>query len=353
MNWSDLLGALRASRRTDAAAKQASQDAADDRLLTYVQAQDDYRRYATVGERIRSEFDLFTLHGSSAVGVGALSERLATLARRPELAPALIFHGDGRIREAALKMLDGPLDHPVVVYGLVTRLNDWSPEVRDVAVKAFERCFLLTPTEILLPAVWSLLLNTRDWRRWWYKDDWKPREAIEFEPAVLGSKKLVEALASWVAADNRRGAGYIFRFLCRSPHLDTMLPALAATARVPHIRTIAVSCLAAGRTRWPLGTRRQIRGGSWREYIRMVPDFGERPINVDYDLVEILAKALDDRAAMVRREAFDAVIAHRRDPRFRPLIDRCLHDLHQDSAPGIRLRADYLKRKIAEESPTG
>lgn len=326
----------------------AYQDAEDDRLLAYVYAQDDYRRFATAEERIRREFGLFTLYGGGEVSAGTRQNRLIALARRPELAVVLIFHGDGRIREAALQMLEGPLDHPVIVYGLVSRLNDWSPQVRDAAVEAFERCFSATPVEILLPAVWSLLLNTRDWRRWWYEPYKKRPETLGFERAVLQNRTLTEGLIDWIAQDQHRGAGLIFRFLCRNPHLDGLLAKLVFTAHPPHIRTIALNCLVSGRVRWSLGTRTRRRVNIWNDHVRMEPDFGERAISVEYDLVEILDRALDDRATMVRREAFDAVILHRQDPRFQPLVAKCLDDLAKDPAPGIRLRLDYLKRKIAE-----
>ena len=54
------------------------------------------------------------------------------------------------------------------------------------------------------------------------------------------------------------------------------------------------------------------------------------------------ARSVGERAAVVRRTALDGLIAHRHDPRLRPLINAFLASASDTDRPSIRARRDYL-----------
>ncbi|TCR06735.1 hypothetical protein EDF70_101696 [Neorhizobium sp. JUb45] len=344
MHWYDFLKRLVTLRGKAPSDTQALQDADDDRLIVFLRAQDDPLQFASIEREIRNGFHLFHWMDGSRHHGDRREAGSVSLARRPELANAFIFHGDGRVREVALKVLDGAITLPVVFYGLVSRLNDWSPEVRAAARQTFARCFDKTSIEVLLPAVWVLLINSRHWLRWAGTND--------FREAVMERRDLVEALVNRLVSEKRSKAGGVFGIVCQSRHVDPLLPFLAVHASQPHIRAIAVNYLSAAYVRFPLGTWSRQWVDKSAGMFRMVPDMGERSVG-GYDVSSVVACALGDRANAVRKEALDAVIRHRRDPGFQPLIVRCLKELSGDPKPSIQFRLEYLQRMLAEETQQG
>lgn len=309
-----------------------------DAALSFLRDRINPLEFATAERQIRDEFSMHSYY-SIELGDLPLKATRASLRRRPELASVLLFHGNGRIREAALESMKGPLQLPIVFYGLVSRLNDWSPRVRSTARNAFARCFSETTPEVLLPAVWILLLNSKRWRRW--------EAEREFIFSVLNRHDLVTELVRKVANEERGGSSQLLRILCGSPHIDPLVPYLATQARKPHVRAIAVRSMAMGKVCFDDGTveRQWIDKSQGR--FRLAPKLAERLIG-GYDTVALLSAALVDKSVIVRKEALDALIRLRADPQIRSLAERFLVEHPIGNAPSIQLRADYLRRALTE-----
>ena len=286
-------------------------------MIAFLHAAPDHDAYSRVERRLREEFGLYyraPLGLTDRHGSQVRKPELDMLASRPDLAQVFLFHGDGMLREAALRMMNGPIPHPVVAYGIVARLNDWVPEVRDAAEATFSRCIHLTAADVLAPAAWVLMANAPRWRRWTDGID----RLVEMAQRHPG---LIVRLVNRLIDETGPGTGGIFTILCLSPRLDPLLPRIAASARQPHLRARAVDCLSTGRAVWPLATMRTVWIDRSMNDYRLEPDLASRPISITPDLPVLIGAALRDRSVTVRKAALDALILHRNDPSLRPLID--------------------------------
>lgn len=74
---------------------------------------------------------------------------MAALTKHPALGYFFIFHGDGHLREAALKCLIEPPDSPFEFAAVTYRLNDWVEQVRDVAYDCASKLFPNVSAEVV------------------------------------------------------------------------------------------------------------------------------------------------------------------------------------------------------------
>jgi hypothetical protein len=88
------------------------------------------------------------------------------LKRYPGIEYLFIFHGDGYVREAALKQIESGLPSPFLFAAIAWRLNDWAPPVRIAAAECAKRTFPQTAAEIVAQAAMALLSRESSWRRW-------------------------------------------------------------------------------------------------------------------------------------------------------------------------------------------
>ncbi len=309
------------------------------RMLAFLRTRIDPADFSTTENEIRTEFRLYQRRYDNTSSSAKLAEDLQFLATNSDLSSVFLFHGDGRVREAALGLMKGPIEIPVVMYGLVARLNDWVPSVRLAAKLAFDRCLPVTSADKLTPAVWQLILNAGRWRRW--SDGYS-----KLLRSVAERQDLIEALAERVASDRTGGTGMVLRTISQSQHIDVFLEPLAANAAQPHIRALALSYLSARRVWWPLGTLKKVWIDKSMGDFRVVPDFGSRPISVEVDLVEIIARSVRDRSTIVRREALDAIAKHRSNVSFQVLMSETVSMLTDDPNPSIRSRLEFLQNAV-------
>ena len=282
----------------------------------------------------------------------------------PRVASACIFHGDGRVREAALNALDGPIELPAVAYGMLLRLNDWSVQVRRAADAAMRRCFPVTRAEILLDPIWLILPRATSWGRWGtdvseqvYSGEIGVSAASEAAYSALiaflaGQPDLIEAVVRRLCGADRSNNIGVFRACCRSASLDAHLMRIARGAKAPHLRALALDALVEGRVIWPLGTRRKVWTNKVMGEFRYVHDYGRRSLTLPEapDLAQLLGDALADPVPMVRRTALDLLIARRTDPRLSPVIAAALARFAADPGPGLRARRDYLAERMAGQA---
>ncbi len=289
--------------------------------------------FARAEHAIREAYSMWSWGGM----VDVLQRATMTqMEKEPELATVFLFHGSGYLREAALDLLDGPLDQPILCYGVAQRLNDWVPAVRVAAKAAMARCYPETATGTLAPAVWALMLNAAGWQRW--GDGY-----TQFMGQVLSRQGLVAVLIE----DCLRafpGSGRIFRALGQSPHVDLMLDQVARAAREPYLRAMAVECIAEGQVWWPTGGKVKRWLDRSMGHYRLDPELDHRPLTVSVDLATFLKKALADPAAVVRRRAMDALIQHRDRTDLSSLVGEVLSRTTTDPDTGVTRRLDYLRK---------
>lgn len=260
-----------------------------------------------------------------------------------DIAAVYLFHGDGFVREAALNALASPITHSVVAYGLIRRLNDWSPNVRSAARRALSRCFGQSEPSVLVPAIWVVLRDGAEWGRW-------KQGYAGLINEIMQHPQLAQRLVLRLQSETRAGTSTIFQALCQNPKIDGFLGGIALSAHQPHLRAGALRCIAMDKVVWPLGRSRKAWIDKSLGQYKMVADYGSRPLSVDFDLAAVLRTALRDRSVVVQKQMLDALSLHRHDPRFLPLIVEILELLSSDTRPPIRSRLAFLKSHMPTPS---
>jgi hypothetical protein len=328
----------------------------------------DPKDFARFEQSIRHGFHLhrrLAPHAIPPQNTPQRQDEISLLASDPKVAAGFVFHGDGVIREAALKALQGPIELPVIAYGMMRRLNDWSPEVRAAAAVAVPRCFATSDKAILAPAVWLLLSQAQSWGRWSGSHSPYERRFHEkqgdttlrasgyaaFVEMVMARTDLLALLVDRLCQTREGGTTQVFHAMSRNPAFDPFLERIARQARQPHLRAAATYGLLAGKLSWPLGRKKQVWVDKSLGQSRLEPEFGTRPLTNTVAPEPVLRHAFADRSTMVKREAFDRLTALRHLPELAPLIDDCLTAFAETPVPVLRKRRDYLAKVTAK--PTG
>ncbi|WP_158972355.1 hypothetical protein [Chachezhania sediminis] len=303
---------------------------------------DDPRDLNKIEEQIRTELNLHYQWSPDGLDiVKAARNDLRAIQNVPGLPFVFMFHGDGRIRQEALRNLEGPLPTPANVYGLFWRLNDWVPQVRQAAYEALERVMPRTSAEVIVPALIAVLPNLNSWGRW----SCAGPEAVH---GILSRPDVSTKLVEIVRTTRQPRLGQVFHELSRNDWIDQHISDVFATAPLPHIRTMALDMLLSQRARWPTGeTVRVWTDRSMGEY-RTERSFRERELTVAVDLIALLRAGASDRSAMVRRRAADGLIALRHNLDLKEELDRVAAILHNDPNIGVRTRIEFFRRKQAE-----
>lgn len=309
-------------------------------LLQLMREPDDLRN----AERfVRSEFSLY--HRRTGVReVDALCRKeILAVEQLPGLSRVFMFHGDGRVREAALRNLEGPLISPASAYALFWRLNDWAAQVRNAAQDALQRSMPMTPAIVIIPALRALLPYVASWGRWSHEG----QQALD---AMLMRQDVVQLLVEEIVTTRRAQLGLQFREICRNPGVDTHLERMLREARLPHIRAMALDVLLSRRAIWPTRERRQVWIDRSMGRYRYEQVFLKRDVTVTADPYALIVTGLKDRAAIVRKCAADGLIALRHDADIGPKLDEIVASLEDDPNAGVRERLDFFRRKRMEES---
>jgi hypothetical protein len=258
----------------------------------------------------------------------------ALVGRVPGLEYLFLYHCDGRVREAALRAIAGPLPAPFHVAAVAYRLNDWAWQVREAAAACIGRTLPASAARAIAPAALFLLDRGRHWQRWQAE-----RGVLD---AALGREDVVEGVAAEIAA---RAHGPMARALAaalRWPAMDRHLAGLARRARQPAVRATAFAALFSGRARWPVRMclrwiDKSLGRSEW------VADYAERPLAPSGEAVSI-EEAARDPAIAVRKVAAQALID-------RGIGDaqalRLLQDLATDPSRAVRERAAFALERQA------
>ncbi|MFI0849082.1 hypothetical protein [Mesorhizobium sp. IMUNJ 23232] len=260
------------------------------------------------------------------------------LLRLPNLSFLFLFHSDGRIREAALQRISGGLQSPFLFAAVALRLNDWVEEVRSAAWACAQRCYPLTSPDVIAGAATALLLRQGSWGRWGGE-----REAIE---TAFSRPDVAARLADDLVNARTGPASKVLRAALKHDTLDPHLERLAAQAKQPSVRAMAVQTIADMRASWPaglewrwidksMGKRVPVQKFDWREITILLPR--ERTVRA----------AIVDRSALVRKASLDALIRRNlQSAETRELAVR----LATDPARSVRERAAFILSRNNEPS---
>lgn len=257
------------------------------------------------------------------------------LLKRPELASLFLFHRDGRLREVALKHFAGGLSSPFLFAAVACRLNDWAEPVREAAVACAMRCFPQTDPDIVARSAEALLVRSDSWGRWGGE-----REVLD---QAFSRADVAEALAELLIAQTRGAGTRTLRFALRGPALDQHLMRVAFKAVQPSLRATAFAFLIDGKASWPSGYDWRWVDKSMGERKREII-YAERTLTVVHDRAQLIAKAVDDRSAVVRRIGLDGVIRYFKGL---PEATDCASRMLADRSAAVRERAEFIMKRAA------
>ena len=261
----------------------------------------------------------------------ARSTALEALVERPELSHLFIFHGDGHLREAALRNCSDTPESPFQFVALVYRLNDWVEQVRNAARERANSVFPKTSAEVVAEASLFLFTQMQQLKRWG-DDECAILEAALFRPDVL------EALANLLVQRHAGPLGRILRQALARPGLETFLPRLAREAAQPMVRAVSLETLIKRRARWqeghefrwidkPYGIGRQVR------------KYAQRPVEHQLCIETLMREGSRDRAVEVRRAVARGLIDLRHE--LSPAMKEVGRQFLQDRSPAIREKAEF------------
>lgn len=288
--------------------------------------------------KVRSELHLHYRYSSGGRDIlKDAQEEIHAVQEMPDLSHVFMFHGDGRVREEAIRNLAGPLPTPASVYALFWRLNDWVPQVRSLSYGALKRVMPSTSAMVIVPALTAILPHLNSWGRW-------SSEGPEAVREILGRPDIATRMLENIKMTRQPRLGQIFRELSRNSVIDEHIESVLLTAPLPHIRAMALDMLLLGTARWPTGKSKRIWiDRSMGEY-RTEAIYEHRDISIPVAQIELIAIGALDRSAMVRRRAADGLIALRNDPDLRDDLNAIATSLQDDPNIGVRNRIAFFAR---------
>ncbi|NNU66775.1 MULTISPECIES: hypothetical protein [unclassified Rhizobium] len=258
------------------------------------------------------------------------------LLKFPDLRYLFLFHCNGRMREVALKRITGGLQSSFLFAAIAIRLNDWAEPVRAAAFDCAKRCFPLTSAEVIANAVTSLLLHQESWGRWGVE-----REAME---TTLARPDVAEQLSGILCEAQTGPTSRTFRLVLKNSSIDPHLSRLAASAKQPWIRAMAVKAIADERAGWQVGWEWKWIDKSMGKRARE-PKFDFRDVQISFDKAAVIRAAASDTSAIVRRAALTAVIQQWRGSRE---AEELALRLRADPNPSVRERAAFILSRTGE-----
>jgi len=254
------------------------------------------------------------------------------LLKTPGLEFLFLFHRDGRLREAALLKITEGLTSPFLFAAILWRLNDWAAPVRRAAIRCATRSFPLTRPEVVAEAAIKLLGRQLSWGRW--------NEERDLLDNVLARNDVADHLAQLIMRGATGPLASVLGYALRTPALDAHLHQIAMQAVQPSVRAVALDALINGKAKW-------LSGFAW-QWIdkshgmrRRVPVFAHRTLSVSFSKIELIARGVRDRSAVVRRTALTGVIC------YLPTTEEGQNYaamLLEDRSPSVRERAEFILR---------
>ena len=253
--------------------------------------------------------------------------------REPNLCHLLLFHPDGRARQAALEAFVEPPKTAFVLALIFPRLNDWVPVVRDSAVACLNRIIPLCDRAMVFDAVRPMILRSGNWARW-------NGHASTLMLDTLEQPSIVPHLVGFLKTNRGGAMSNFMRTVLARPLIDEQLYNLFKNAASPAVRARALRVLIDGhadlqeierlRTRWDIPDPPR----QWKT----------RELSVASPPLEhLMAQGLSDKSATVRKVIGRMVVARAAElSNLNEIIDRLL----ADPLPTLRWRGDFLNRTM-------
>lgn len=261
------------------------------------------------------------------------------LQEHPDLGWLLMFHGSGYVRQAAMESLTTSPSCAFEVAAVVYRLNDWVDNVRAASMDYARKSLVTANAEAICDGAFFLLPQTTCLHRW-------DGEALSIVKDIIYRPDVLNKLREQFLMSRSGKVGQSLRLILQRADFDSSIEQLALYAKLPTVRAIAIEALLMKRARWFVGYRRE-----WVDKVygvgRRVAKFSERKLEIEFETIDILEAAAQDKSSTVRRIAADFLIAKRED--LTPNMAEILESLKNDRSAAVRSRIDYLTRKMAED----
>lgn len=315
------------------------------RIVAMLRRQDP-ERFQHLLEHVRHETGHFGRRRYSASGwrqyLAEDADHLMTAV--PDLKFLFLAHPSGYFRQAALDRVTTLHRSAFLLAVVLWRTNDWVGAVRDAASRCLDRVIGEFAAEDILPLIPILALRVPGWRR--CLPSHPEQDTIPVLPRglhpILETPQGRAALATYAMDTPTGPVARVLRIALSHGFLINTLGEMAAAARNPQARHVAVSTLLERQLRWSAGYRREWVDKSMG-HSRRVADLRSRPLGVDVDRGAIILRALADPYARIRVSALDALIADGNTDGFEGSLAR----LASDPSAKVRDRLDFLRRKLA------
>jgi hypothetical protein len=273
-------------------------------------------------------------------GDGQISKRdiaLFALKTNSEAGYFLMFHGDGFVREAALRSIELPPQNEFEFTAVIYRLNDWALPVRDAAVGYAQKFFVETSPELIANSSIFLLPHVATFRRW-------PAVNSQLVEDTFFRKDVLAAIEEILLKTPGGAIGRTLEHLMRRSDFDIVLKRLLMEAKMPNIRAAALEALLSRRTRWFVGRERKWIDKTYNKF-RSIAKFDYRDFDHAMPMDELLSIGAQDRSARVRRVVADTMIERVAHPS--ALMDKIAAEFVNDKNDTVRARAIHYNRNRA------
>lgn len=207
---------------------------------------------------------------------------------------------DGYKREKSLRALSGAAPNTFFFSLAVRRLNDWVPQVRKAARDSLPEIARSTDPEYVVEALSVVLSNWNSWGRIGEAD----KEALL---EIICEKEIARCFRSTLILSASGPMSSLFSQLGRTPILDDNIEEIARSAIQPSVRAKAYRSLFERRIVWTEG-----RKWVWTDLKycegRLKPIVGERKLEIETPLIELLESSSEDRSSIVRRVSAEILI---------------------------------------------
>ncbi|TYC64418.1 hypothetical protein FMN50_00100 [Rhodobacterales bacterium] len=256
----------------------------------------------------------------------------------PDLGWLLMFHESGYVRQAAMEALTTSPNCPFEVAAVVYRLNDWVANVRAASMSYARKSLVTAGAEAICESAFFLLPQTTCLHRW---DD----EGLSIVKDTIYRPDVLNKLREQFLMPRSGEVGQSLRLILQRADFDSSIEQLALDAKLPTVRAIAIEALLMKRARWFVGYRRE-----WVNKVygvsRRVAEFAERKVEIEFETIDILEAAAQDKSSTVRRIAANFLILNREE--LTPKMAEILEALKRDRCAAVRSRIDFIARKMAE-----
>jgi hypothetical protein len=245
---------------------------------------------------------------------------------------------DGYKREKALRALSGAAPNTFFFSLAVRRLNDWIPQVRKAARETLPEISRSTNPECVVEALCVALSNWNSWGRIEEAD-----KEVLFK--IISENEIAKSLRSKLVFSASGPMPSLFSQLGRTPILDGKIEEIAKSAIQPSVRAKAYRSLFEGRIVW-------IEGRKWVwtdiRYCegRLKPIVGERKLENETPLLDLLKRSSEDRSSIVRRVSAEILIRELGNPgiKAREFAER----FASDSSLAVSERGEFALKKLDE-----